>query len=141
MKVVGRQYSNEETVRKNDYEQLIDFAMKLLDDLITNQTELINDNKDFREKLNVIEAKFDSLKKENETLQSKVVIAGYSSTTLFMNHKKLKDKITEMERKFEQYLRRDCIEFAGVPNSITNDLLEEHVILIFEKLGVVIEAM
>ena len=46
-----------------------------------------------------------------------------------------------MERKFEQYLRRDCIEFAGVPNSITNDLLEEHVILIFEKLGVVIEAM
>ena len=76
MKVAGRQYSNEETVRKNDYEQLIDFAMKLLDDLITNQTELINDNKDFREKLNVIEAQFDSLKKENETLQSKVVIAG-----------------------------------------------------------------
>ena len=37
--------------------------------------ELINDNKQFREKLNLIEAKFDYLKKEKETLQSKVTVA------------------------------------------------------------------
>ena len=36
---------------------------------------MINDNKEFREKLNLIEAKFNDLKKENETLQSKVMIA------------------------------------------------------------------
>ena len=52
-------------------EQLIYFAMKLQDNLISKQTELINDNKEFRKKLNVIEAKFDDLKKENETVQSK----------------------------------------------------------------------
>ena len=55
--------------------QLIGFAMKLQDNLITKQTELINNNKEFREKLNVLKAKFDNLKKENEILQSKVVIA------------------------------------------------------------------
>ena len=51
-------------------EQRIDFAMKLQDNLISQQTALITENKEFREKLNLIEAKFDDLKKENETLQS-----------------------------------------------------------------------
>ena len=41
----------------------------------------------------------------------------------------------------EQYSRREYIEIASFPNSITNDLLEERVILIFEKLAVVIEVM
>ena len=124
--------------------QLIDFAMKLQDNLISKQTESINDNKEFREKLNVIEAKFDDLKKENGTLKSKFMIAEKTSTTLSINHKKINDRIIETERnmhRLEQYSRRECIEIAGVPSSITNDLLEEHVILIFEKLGVVMEAM
>ena len=47
-----------------------------------------------------------------------------------------------MERnthRLEQLSRRECTEIPGVPSSITNDLLEEHVILIFEKLGVVMD--
>ena len=47
-----------------------------------------------------------------------------------------------MERKMdrlEQYSRCECIEIARVLKSITNDLLEEHFILIFEKLRVVME--
>ena len=51
-------------------EQFTDFAMKLQDKLISKQAELINDNKEFREELNLVKAKFDDLKKENETLQS-----------------------------------------------------------------------
>ena len=70
-------------------EQLIDFAMKLQDNLISKQAELINANKEFREELNLIKAKFDDLKKENETLQSKVMVAEKTSTTLSTNHKKL----------------------------------------------------
>ena len=65
-------------------------------------------------------------------------------TTLSINHKKLNDKIIEMERnmhRLEQYSRSECMEIAGVSNSILNYLLEEHVILIFEKLGVIIEEM
>ena len=43
--------------------------------------------------------------------------------------------------RLEQYSRRECIKIAGVPNSITNELLEEHVLLIFERLGVTMEPM
>ena len=43
--------------------------------------------------------------------------------------------------RLEQYSRRECIETAGIPSSIRNDLLEEHVLLIFKKLDVVLEAM
>ena len=43
--------------------------------------------------------------------------------------------------RLEQYSRHECMEIAGIPNSITNDLLEEHVIVIFEKLGVAMEAV
>ena len=88
--------------------QIIDFAMKLKHNLITKLPELINDNKQFREKLHVIEGKFHDLQKENETLQSKVMIAEWKSATLSMNHKKLNDKIIEMGRNMlrpEQYSR------------------------------------
>ena len=72
------------------------------------------------------------------------MIAEETSTTLSMNHKKLNERMIEMERnmhRLEQYSRRECIEIASVPNRITNDLLGEHVTLIFERLGVVIEAV
>ena len=123
-------------------EQLIDFTMKLQDNLMAKQTELTN--KEFREKLNVIEAKFGDLKKENETLQNKVMIVVKTLATLSISHKNLHERIIEMERnmhRLEQYSQCECIEISGILSSITNDLLEEHVILIFEKLGVVMEAM
>ena len=82
--------------------ELIDFDMKLQDNLISKQTELINDNKEFQEKLNAIEAKFDNLEKETETLQSKVMIVEKTSTTLSMNHKELNNKIIEMERNMDR---------------------------------------
>ena len=47
-----------------------------------------------------------------------------------------------MERnmhRLEKYSRRECI--AGILSSIANDLHEEHVLLFFEKLDVVLEAM
>ena len=43
--------------------------------------------------------------------------------------------------RLEKYSWRKCIESAGIPSSITNDLLEEHVLLIFEKLAVLLGAM
>ena len=91
------------------------------DNLISNQTELINDNKEFRGKLDLIEAKFDDLKKENETIQSKVMVAEKTSTTLSINHEKLNNSVIEMEKnthRLEQYSRREWIEIAGAPNNI-----------------------
>ena len=75
MKMVGSNILTRKQLEKMTSAQLIGFAMKLQDNLITKQSELINNNKEFREKLNVIKAKFDNLKKENEILQNKVVIA------------------------------------------------------------------
>ena len=75
MKMMGSNILTRKQLEKMTSAQLIGFAMKLKDNLITKQTELINNNKEFREKLNVLKAKFDNLKKENEILQSKVVIA------------------------------------------------------------------
>ena len=140
--MAGSNILTRKQLEKMTNEQLIDFTMKLQDNLTSKQTELINNNKEFPEKLNVIEAKFDDLKKENETLQSKVMIAEKTSMTLFINHKNLNDRITDMGRnmpQFEQYLCCEYIKIAGIPSSITNHLLEEHVILIFQKLGVVNE--
>ena len=36
----------------------------------------------------------------------------------------------------EQYSKRECIEIVGIPLSITKDLSEEQVLLIFSKIGV-----
>ena len=68
MKMAGSNILTRKELKNMTNERLIDFAMKLQDNLISKQTELINDNKEFREKPNVIEVKFDYLKKENETL-------------------------------------------------------------------------
>ena len=73
--MVGSNILTRKQLEKMTSAQLIGFAMKLQDNLITKQTELINNNRKFREKLNVLKAKFDNVKKENEILQSKVVIA------------------------------------------------------------------
>ena len=56
----------------------------------------------------------------------------------------MNEKVFEMERNIhreEQYSRRKCIKIAGIPSSITNNLLEKHVLLILEKIRVVIKAM
>ena len=36
----------------------------------------------------------------------------------------------------ERYSRQECMEIAGIPLIITNDLLEGHALLIFSKIGV-----
>ena len=63
--MAGSNILTRKQLKKMTNEQRIDFAMKLQDNLISQQTALITDNKEFREKLNLIEAKFDDLKKEN----------------------------------------------------------------------------
>lgn len=112
--------------------------------MINKQTELINDNKEFREELIIIDSKFNELKKENEVLNSKVLVAERTSLTLSTNYKNINEKLIEMERKMhrmEQYSCCECIEITGIPSSVTNDLLEKHDLLILEKLGVVLETM
>ena len=65
------------------------------------------------------------------------MIAEKTLTTLSINHKKLNDRVIKIEgsmHRLEQYTCHECIKIAGVPNSITNNLLKEQIILIFKKL-------
>ena len=78
-------------------EHLIKFAMKLQNNMINKQTQLINDNKEFREKLSITDFKFDELKKKNEALKSKVSVAEKTSLTLSTNYKNINAKVIEME--------------------------------------------
>ena len=106
--------------------------------MINKQTELVND------KLSIAVSKYIEPKKESEVLNSKVSVAEKTSLTLSKNYKNIKEKVIEMERnmhRMEQCCRCECIEKIGIPSSITNNQLEEHFLLIFEKLGVVLEAM
>lgn len=57
-------------------DRLIEFDLKLQNNMNTKQTELINDNKQSREKLSIIDSKLDELKKENKILKSKLSVAG-----------------------------------------------------------------
>ena len=61
MNIVGSNILTRKQLEKMTNQQLIDFAMKMQDNLILKQTELIND-KEFHEKLNLMKAKFNDLK-------------------------------------------------------------------------------
>ena len=74
MKTAGSNIFIRRQLEKMTNDQLIQSAMKPQNNMITKQTELINDNKKFREKLSIIDSKFDELKKENEVLKSNVTV-------------------------------------------------------------------
>ena len=142
--MAGSNILTRKQLEKMTNDQLIELVMKLQNNMNSKQTELINDNREFREKLSIIDSKFDELKKENEVLKSKLSVAEKTLLTLSASYKNINEKVIEMERnmhRMEQYSRRECIEIVGIPSSITNDQLEEHVLLIFEKVGVVLETM
>ena len=55
---------------------------------------------------------------------------------------KLHERVVALERQGwgnNQYSRRECLEITGVPDSVSNDDLEETIIKIFDKLNVAID--
>ena len=62
MKMAGSNILTRKKLEKMTKDQLIEFALKLQNKMITKQTELMNGNKGFREKLGNINSKFDKLK-------------------------------------------------------------------------------
>ena len=65
LKMAGSNIFPRKQLKKTN-DQLIEFAMKLLNNMITKSTELINNNKEFGEKLSVTDSKHGKLKKMNE---------------------------------------------------------------------------
>ena len=139
--MTGSNILTRKQLEKMSNSQLIDFEMKVQENLILKQNAFSNENKEINAKLQNIDKKIDELNKENNLLQTRLSIA---STLLSRNHHKNSEKIINLERdlhKMEQYFQRECIEIAGIPPKITNDLLEEHILLIFSKIGVNIDEL
>ena len=60
--MAGSNILTRKQLEKMTKDQLIEFALKRQNKMITKQTELMNGNKGFREKLGNIDSKFDKLK-------------------------------------------------------------------------------
>ena len=57
---------------------------------------------------------------------------------------KLHERVVALERQCwgnSQYSRLECLEITGIPDSISNDDLEENTIKIFDKLDVAIDPL
>ena len=100
--MVGGNILTRKQLDKMTKNQLIEFFMKLQNNMINKQTELINDDKEFREKLRIIGSIFDELKKENEVLKGKVSVAEKASLTVSTNYKNINEKVIEMERNMHR---------------------------------------
>ena len=128
--MAGSNILTRKQLEKMTDDQLLEFAMKLQNNMINKQTNLINDNKEFREKLSIIDSKFDELKNENEVLTSKVSVAEKTSSTLSTDYKNINEKVIEMERnmhRMEQHSCCKCIEIVGILSGIMNDRLKEQI--------------
>ena len=62
MKMAGSNILTSKQFKKLINDQLIKCAMTMQNNMINKQTELTNDEKEFREKLSIIGSKFDELK-------------------------------------------------------------------------------
>ena len=130
MKMSGSIILTRKLLEKMANDQLIEFALKLQNNMINKQTELINNNREFREKQIIIDSKFDELKKENEVLKIQVWVAEKQLLTLIMNYENINEKVIEMERnmhRMEQHSCCKCIEIVGILSGIMNNRLKEHI--------------
>ena len=49
------------------------------------------------------------------------------------------NKLVELERqhhKLEQYTRRECLDFSGIPNSVAPKDLENFILHLFQEIGI-----
>ena len=129
--MAGSKVLTRKQLEKMSNNQLIDFAMKLQEKLISKQNPLSNEEKEINAKLHTKDRKIDQLNKENNLLRNRLSVAENTSTLLWKNHHKHTKKIIDVERnlhKMEKYSWWEWIEIAETPLSIINNLLEEHVL-------------
>ena len=81
--------------------QLIDFAMKVAENVIWKRNALSNENIEINAKLQKIDMTIDQMNKENYLLRSMLSVAENASTILAKNHHKHTKKMTDLERDLQ----------------------------------------
>ena len=112
---------NEAAIRKLGKEEIIKLALEYQSKFESTLSS-IND----------IKTDLSELRKYYEKLESDVIISKQVNT-------KLCEKMKFLERQYwenEQYSRRECLEISDVPESVTDNDLEEKVLKLLEKIDV-----
>ena len=100
---------------------------------------MLQQNRDISKKLLEITSKIDSLAKKNEELISHVSVAQNASKILQEAFKTTSSKLAELEKqhhKLEQYARRECLDFSGIPNSVAPKYLENFILSLLQEIGI-----
>ena len=107
--MAGSSILTRKQLEKISNNQLIDFAIKVQENVILKQIALSNENKEISAKLCNIDKKIDELNRENNLIRSRLSIAENTSTLLSRNHHKNLEEMINLGRdvhKMEQYSRR-----------------------------------
>ena len=80
--MAGSKVLTRKQLEKMSNNQLIDFAMKLQENLISKQNPLSNEEKEINAKLHTKDRKIDQLNKENNLLRNRLSVAENTSTLL-----------------------------------------------------------
>ena len=120
-----------------DSEQLVQSFLVLQDEILGNQTELLQQSNAINKRPGDLSKKFQDLLNENNVIKSRLTVAENTSNLLKSNTKKLNEQLINIERrqyKLAQYSRRVCIEIQGIPQDIKIINLEDTVIKYSKKL-------
>ena len=104
-----------------------------------NKEDLINKFLSLQESYNVMSGKVDNLCDTVSKLENKLSTLESSLTLSHHVNSLLTSRVSSLERQLhqlEQYSRRECLEFVGVPASVTNDHLQNTVCQILKKIDV-----
>ena len=126
-------------LEKMSSENLIAYFLTLQDNILLQQNDLLQQNKDISKELLEITSKIDSLTKNNEELTSHVLVAQNASKILQEDFKTASSKLVELERqhhKLEQYTRRECLDFSGIPNSVAPKDLENFILRLLQEIDI-----
>ena len=136
---MASQILTREQLEKMSNENLIAPFLALQDNIILQQNDLLQRNRDISKKLLEITFKIDSLAKRNEELKSDVSVAQSASKILQEAFKTTSSKLVELERqhhKLGQYARRECLDFSDIPKSVAPKDLENFILRLLQQIGI-----
>ena len=101
-----------------------------------SKDQLIKMVQDLKDENDQLKEMNQQLQKQLEEIQSELVVTRNTSELL-------SKRITDLERRSsqqEQYSRRECLEFSNIPQTVSQDNLEEKVRHILRKIEVAVES-
>lgn len=107
-------------LEKQSNENIISSYLALQKNILIQQHDFLEQNKEINQKLLDITSRFDLLVNQNEKFSSKVAISKNMSKFFQKAFQKTTGKMVKLERnqhRLEQYLRRECLEFSGISNT------------------------